>query len=88
MSKPSGVTYDLRILAADRIGDDLVISLYGGPSNACGSVRFSFTSSEELEARLDLVRSWITNDVAVAFETTPDNVVIYDQERWLAKKKD
>jgi cell wall assembly regulator SMI1 len=75
------ITHDLRVLNAEQSGDDLVIDLYGGPSNACGSVRFTFTSDEELEARLALVRSWCDDQRSVALVTDDSQIVLIDERR-------
>ena len=75
------ITHDLRVLNAEQAGDDLVIDLYGGPSNACGSVRFTFTSTEELEARLTLVRSWCSDQRSVALVTDDAQIVLIDERR-------
>jgi hypothetical protein len=75
------ITHDLRVLSAEQSGDDLVIDLYGGPSNACGSVRFTFTSNEELAARLDLVKSWCDDGRSVALVTDDAQIVLIDERR-------
>jgi hypothetical protein len=75
------ITHDLRVLSADQSGDDLVIDLYGGPSNACGSVRFTFTSTDELVARLELVRSWCAEQRSVALVTDDSQIVLIDERR-------
>jgi hypothetical protein len=75
------ITHDLRVLNAAQSGDDLVIDLYGGPSNACGSVRFTFTSNEELEARLALVLSWCNDQRSVALVTDDSQIVLIDERR-------
>jgi|tagenome__1003787_1003787.scaffolds.fasta_scaffold19303931_2 hypothetical protein len=75
------ITHDLRVLNAEQAGDDLVIDLYGGPSNACGSVRFTFTSNDELEARLALVRSWCSDQRSVALVTDDAQIVLIDERR-------
>jgi hypothetical protein len=75
------ITHDLRVLHAERSGDDLVIDLYGGPSNACGSVRFTFTSDDELQARLKLVRSWCSDQRSVALVTDDAQIVLIDERR-------
>jgi len=75
------ITHDLRVLNAEQSGDDLVIDLYGGPSNACGSVRFTFTSNDELKARLDLVRNWCMDQRSVALVTDDAQIVLIDERR-------
>jgi hypothetical protein len=75
------ITHDLRVLNAEQAGDDLVIDLYGGPSNACGSVRFTFTSNDELEARLTLVRGWCSDQRSVALVTDDSQIVLIDERR-------
>lgn len=75
------ITHDLRVLSVEQSGNHLVIDLYGGPSNACGSVRFTFTSDEELLARLELVRSWRAEQRPVALVTDDSQIVLIDEAR-------
>ena len=75
------ITHDLRVFGAVQSGDDLVIDLYGGPSNACGSVRFTFTSNEELVARLELVCTWRAEGRSVALVTCDKQIVLIDESR-------
>jgi hypothetical protein len=75
------ITHDLRVLNAEQNGDDLVIDLYGGPSNACGSVRFTFTSDDELQARMELVRNWCAEQRSVALVTDDAQIVLIDERR-------
>ena len=39
-------------------GDDIHVSIYGGPRNVCGSVRFNFPDPTTREHQAQLLRQW------------------------------
>jgi hypothetical protein len=79
------ITHDLRVLGAKLSGDDLLIDLYGGPSNACGSVRFTFDDSEQRVQRLNLVRGWCDDQRPVALVTDDSTIVLVDERRLIER---
>lgn len=81
------VTHDLHVLSVSTDGTDLVIDLYGGPSNACGSVRFTFNDPANLPARLELVQAWAAEDRALALLTGDDQIVLIDERRLAASEE-
>jgi len=56
----------LVVLAATEDGDELAVSLYGGPENACGVVRYTFTDPDERDGVLLVLRAWAAVDEPVA----------------------
>lgn len=80
---PRTVTHDLRVLGATPDGSDLVIDLYGGPSNACGSVRFTFDSQAALLNRWLQVQTWAAVNRPMALIEDDGQIVLMD-ERHLA----
>jgi hypothetical protein len=86
MSEKYRVTHDLRVFGCEeqhneKHGPELVVDLYGGPENACGSVRFTFTNYYELQARLELVRNWATEQRSVALITDAAQITLIDERR-------
>ena len=79
------ITHDLRVLGAKLSGDDLLIDLYGGPSNACGSVRFTFDDDAQRTARLSLVRGWAEDQRPVALVTDDATIVLVDEKRLIER---
>lgn len=76
----ANITHDLRILGAEQDGNELVIDLYGGPANACGSVRFTFSDPDVLHARCQLVQSWCETEQRVALFTNNSTIVLIDEQ--------
>ena len=54
----SALLQDLRVFDAHAEGNDLVVALYGGASNACEVVRFRFSDMTEREQQLRRVLRW------------------------------
>jgi hypothetical protein len=52
------VVQDLALCGIEVDGDDVVVGLYGGAGNACGSVRFTFPDAEVRERRAAQLRRW------------------------------
>jgi hypothetical protein len=59
------VAPDLRVLAFRQDALDLLIDVYGGPANACTSVRLIHTAPADLRANLRIVRRWRDKGVPV-----------------------
>ena len=52
------VVQDLALCGIEVDGDDVVVGLYGGSGNACGSVRFTFPDADVRERRAAQLRRW------------------------------
>jgi hypothetical protein len=74
----STVTPDLRVFSVtkDYLNKAVVISLYGGDQNACGSVRFEYDSNADLEAAVKKIKTWQEGNVAVALHQSPDTIAL------------
>jgi len=81
MSEPS-VTTDLRIFDVRVSGDVLYVALYGGPSNSCGSVSFTYTDTSELHTQRKKLEHWhrqgtpvelVQDDEAIVVRTIKEN---------------
>lgn len=72
----SKTTTDLRVY--DVLVEDsfLIVDLYGGPSNAFGTVRFRMTSPEAALARGEQVRQWAKEELPVALKTSNTEIVL------------
>lgn len=69
-------TEDLRIFDCVGDGDQLKVSLYGGPYNACGSVTFTITDPEELDRKYAKVWAWMEGDVRVDLVTNGTQIAL------------
>ena len=83
------ITHNMKVFSSELTGEcDLTIALYGGESNACGSVRFTFTDDADRYARHLLVQEWEKDGTLVALitEDPPGQIVLMD-ERKLAERE-
>lgn len=65
------------MLAVVEQGDDLLVSVYGGPKSACGLVRFTFEGLGERAAQRARLERWKTEERPVALMTTGDSVRLF-----------
>lgn len=49
---------DVCVFGVDVDGTELLVDLYGGEANLCGSVRFRFADRDERDASLDQLVRW------------------------------
>lgn len=75
------ITRDLRVISCDMDNMDLVVDLFGGPSNACGAVRFTFDDHPSLLRRFERVQSWCDASTPVALVTDSEQIVLMTMER-------
>ena len=66
----------LRVLSCDGDGDDLVVSLYGGKTCACGSVRWEGGLDR---ARLRQLRRWRDEATQVTYVRRGGTVTLIDE---------
>ena len=71
------VLQGLRVLTCDGEGRDLVVSLYGGPTFACGAVRWLNGNSR---VRLRQLRRWRDTGTAVTYVRRGSTVTLVDEE--------
>ncbi|GAC1312308.1 MAG: hypothetical protein NVSMB12_02040 [Acidimicrobiales bacterium] len=74
------VLQGLRVLTCDGDGRDLVVSLYGGPTFACGAVRWLSGNSR---ARLRQLRRWRDAGTAVTYVRRGATVTLVDEDALL-----
>src|SRR5215213_6367614 len=70
---------DLHVFAAVERGDDVVVSIYGGRENRCGTVRFTFSDATERQRSLRRLRRWAAEDVAVALLSSGDTLSLFSE---------
>jgi hypothetical protein len=56
---------DLRVAGAAIEGDDVIISVYGGTENVCGTVRFTFPDKRSRKRTMQLAERWRDADQLV-----------------------
>jgi hypothetical protein len=71
---------DLRVLAAVIDGEDVIVSVYGGPHNVCGTVRFTFETEPERRHVLSLAREWALSDQIVTLLAADDTVSLFVEQ--------
>lgn len=81
----SDLVQDLRVLAVVEAGDDLLVSVYGGPSNACGLVRFTFVDATERASQRARLERWRTEERPVSLLTTGDSLRLFCERTALAR---
>lgn len=73
-------TSELRILPVEggivQEDDTLIVSLYGGPSNACGCVRFTYSDIAVLKRHSALLRRWQADETALELEATEKEICL------------
>lgn len=68
---------DLLVLSASELGEDVVVSVYGGRDNVCGTVRFTFSDDAERSRSLRILRRWLEEDVAVSLLCSGDEISLF-----------
>lgn len=75
----ASVTPDLRVLDACQDGTDLLVDVYGGPTNACGSVHLSYRDVSSVRAALLVVRRWRDRGQPVALVIDETKTVLIEE---------
>jgi hypothetical protein len=75
----ASVTPDLRVLDARQDGNDLLVDVYGGPTNACRSVRLVYRELRSLRAALLVVRRWRDRGQPVALVIDETKTVLIEE---------
>ena len=76
---------DLLVLAATEVDEDVVVSVYGGRDNVCGTVRFTFGDRSQRSRSLRLLRHWAEQDVAVALLSHGDELSLFSEPALFAR---
>jgi hypothetical protein len=79
-STPEDVVHDLRVLTAVEDGDDVIVSVYGGRANVCGTVRFTYPgASDRRETTVRLTERWAASDELVTLLVANGNVSLFSE---------
>lgn len=70
---------DLRVIGASVAGDDVIVSVYGGSDNVCGTVRFTFADPGRRERTVCLVERWAATDELVTLVTSSGEVSLFSE---------
>jgi hypothetical protein len=74
------VVHDLRVLATIEDGDDVVVSVYGGRANVCGTVRFTYPGApDRQEKTVRLTEHWAATDELVTLLIANGNVSLFSE---------
>jgi hypothetical protein len=71
---------DLRVLGAVIDGDDVIVSVYGGVQNVCGTVRFVTSTVPEGRRILRLAERWAGEDQLVTLVAADDAVSLFVEQ--------
>jgi hypothetical protein len=74
------VVQDLRVLGAVIDGDDVIVSVYGGEHNVCGTVRFAFSTVPERRRIQRLADRWAADDQLVTLVAANDTVSLFVEQ--------
>lgn len=74
-------TSDLHILPIEggvvHEDDTLIVSLYGGPTNACGCVKFTYTDLAVLRQHKAMLHRWQADETSLELETTKTQISLW-----------
>jgi hypothetical protein len=76
---------DLMILDVSVRDDDIHVSIYGGPRNVCGSVRFSFPDPTTRRHQVNLLRHWQREQLPVALLSAGKRLTLFREEALIAR---
>ena len=83
MARDSRLLSDLRVFDVSVDGNDVIVSVYGGGSNACGAVRFALPDSGERRRYARLARGWLDDDVPVTLRQNGDDATLVNERALL-----
>lgn len=66
-------------------GDDIHVSIYGGPRNVCGSVRFSFPDPTTRQHQARLLRQWQHEELAVSLLSAGKRLTLFREDALIAR---
>lgn len=70
---------DLYVLTAVELGAEVLVSVYGGRANVCGTVRFTFDDAGERGKALRVLRRWAKADAAVSLLSSGDKLSLFSE---------
>jgi hypothetical protein len=76
---------DLMILDVAVRDDDIHVSIYGGPRNVCGSVRFNFPDPGTRRTQVNLLRHWQREQLPVALLSAGKRLTLFREEALIAR---
>ena len=79
---------DLAVFDVSTEGDNVLVDLYGGARNLCGSVRFSFPDERERHTTLQRLRRWAERGDLVTLVTVGDTIRLLREQSLLARAFD
>ena len=65
---------DVRVCGVRVEGMDVHVDIYGGASNVCGTIRFSFDDEADVRAQATLLRRWERDATELAFLAQGSNI--------------
>jgi hypothetical protein len=68
------VIQDIGVLGVTEDGDDLHVDIFGGETNVCGVVRFTFADQAERAAMRRLLDRWRKHGTALTFVSTGSTI--------------
>ena len=81
----SDLVQDLRVFAVIETGEDLLVSVYGGPTKACGLVRFTFADAGDRATQRRRLERWKAEERPVSLLTTGDSLRLFCERTALAR---
>jgi len=69
-------------------GDDIHVSIYGGPRNVCGSVRFNFPDPTTREHQAQLLRQWQREEFPVTLLSAGKRLTLFREDALIARALD
>lgn len=67
---------DVRVLDVTVEDTEVLVDIYGGPDNACGSIRFRFEDADERMRQVALLRWWQGQGTLLAFMAEGSSVTL------------
>ena len=83
MAEEIEVLQDLSILRVEECDGLLVVDVYGGVDDACGSVRYSYDDPKEMARHAKTLNRWRENNTRVTYVRRGDSVALVDDRALL-----
>src|SRR3712207_3826136 len=74
---------DLTILRVEELDGQLVVDVYGGVDDACGSVRYSYEDPKKLARHARTLNRWRESNTLVTYVRRGDSVALVDDRALL-----
>src|SRR5690606_35604263 len=76
---------DLAVFDVTVDGDDVLVDLYGGPRNLCGTVRFTFPDEAERHTTVQRLRRWADHGDLVTLFAAGDTIRLFRERSLFAR---